>query len=332
MRILFSQKAWDYLDRQHKNEQAGIVVEKVGRRKRQKIIKNPNAAQHKTDEPDVDNYKAITHYITKDTDFHQLLNDNFAADDSVHPAICLSGLHTCGNLAPSCLRTFRDSNQIEAICNIGCCYNNLDEQFVHPSDGNRSEKQFRWNEGKLIRIEPSVAASDTTYGFPMSQYLIDKQFALGRNARMLGVQPMGRVVSGRENAHDNLFYRALLEVLIVNTHPQYKNTIHVGRIKRCDGFVDYVRKCSKRMTLFNFDHVTDAEIDDLYRKHFRHRAFLRAFYLLRLCLAPIIEAIILLDRLLYLLEENPDDRSSIHLVKFFDAVVSPRCYGIVGLK
>lgn len=246
--------------------------------------------------------------------------------------ICLSGLHTCGNLAPSCLRIFQHCKQIQAICNIGCCYNKLDEQFAHPSDDNLPDKRFRVFDGKIIQIEPNLRDECKISGFPMSKHLRDKEYALGRNARMLAVQPFHRIVDEMEQPHDHLFYRALLEVLIVKNHPQYKNAIHVGRIKKCHTFIEYVRKCSKRIELLNFDHLTDGEINDMYNAHVHHYDYLKLFYMMRLSLAPIIETIILLDRFLYLKEQNDNELSTIYLVKFFDSVLSPRCYGIVGIK
>lgn len=59
------------------------------------------------------------------------------------------------------------------------------------------------------------------------------------------------------------------------------------------------------------------------------RQLLNLFYLTRMTLAPVLETVILLDRLLYL-KENGIERS--YIVKLFDSVVSPRCYGIVALK
>lgn len=283
------------------------------------------------------NYRAVTHFITHETDFLQLLHDSSVISGASKPAICLSGLHTCGNLAPSCLRMFQKCAQIEAVCNIGCCYNNLDEQFTHPADAKLPQKRYRVYEGKTIPIDPTPTATDNaerTYGFPMSQYLIGCGYALGRNARMLAVQPIQRVIDTPGSPHQHLFYRALLEVLIVNEYPNLKNAVHVGRIKKCTSFLEYVRKCSKRMDLLNFDHFSDEKIIALYESHRSQIEFLNAFYLMRLSLAPIVEAIILLDRLLYLKELAVDDaqETSIRLIKFFDSILSPRCYGIVGLK
>lgn len=322
------------MERQQKFEQAGAMVKKIGRRKRLQLVKGSEPTNKHSQETKLKNYKAITHYITAQTDFIKLLNDNFPTDDTVtsNIAICLSGLHTCGNLAPSCLRIFQQCQQIQAVCNIGCCYNNLDEQFAHPSDENLPDKRFRVFDGKIIRVPPSQENACDTFGFPMSKYLIDKGYALGRNARMLAVQPFHRVIEEMELPHDNLFYRALLEVLIVKYHPQYKNAIHVGRIKKCHTFVEYVRKCSKRIDLLNFDHLTDDEINETYNNYVHHSDYQNIFYMIRLSLAPIIEAIILLDRFLYLKEQNENEKVSVCLVKFFNPILSPRCYGIVAIK
>lgn len=316
------------------------MVSKRGRRKRRKVIENPDSMPSANIEiTDVNCYKAITHFITDQTDFLRLVYDNDLVAPTTHPAICLSGLHTCGDLAPSCLRMFQQSSQIEAICNIGCCYNNLSEQFAHPADATIPSERYRMYEGNIVPImlpEPD-ADENRVFGFPMSRYLVERGYALGRNARMLAVQPIHRTVDAMESPHDNLFYRALLEVLIVQEYPNLRNAIHVGRIKKCASFVDYVRKCSKRMTMLDFSHIGDDDIDTFYQQNMPHIKRLSVFHLIRLSLAPIIEAVILLDRLLYLHDgtntsDEPPISMSVHLIKFFDSILSPRCYGIVAFK
>jgi hypothetical protein len=61
-----------------------------------------------------------------------------------------------------------------------------------------------------------------------------------------------------------------------------------------------------------------------------HGRQLNCFYQLRALLAPVVESVILLDRLLFMLE-HPDTRSA-SLVKLFDPVTSPRCYALVATK
>ncbi|GFO27204.1 methyltransferase-like protein 25 [Plakobranchus ocellatus] len=55
-----------------------------------------------------------------------------------------------------------------------------------------------------------------------------------------------------------------------------------------------------------------------------------AFFQLKLVLAPVIESLILLDRLAFLLEQ--ENVSSAHLVQLFDPVKSPRCFALIATK
>ena len=59
-----------------------------------------------------------------------------------------------------------------------------------------------------------------------------------------------------------------------------------------------------------------------------HGRKLNAFYQLRSLFAPLIEGLILLDRLTFLLENGQEA----HLVKLFDAYISPRCYALIAIK
>lgn len=54
------------------------------------------------------------------------------------------------------------------------------------------------------------------------------------------------------------------------------------------------------------------------------------FYQFRALFAPVVEAIILLDRVLFMLEHG--QTRSVGLYKLFDAVTSPRCYALVATK
>merc|ERR1711862_659857 len=57
---------------------------------------------------------------------------------------------------------------------------------------------------------------------------------------------------------------------------------------------------------------------------------LNTFYQLRSIFAPLIEGLILLDRLTFLLEQPQVQEA--HLVRLFDAVISPRCYALIVNK
>lgn len=100
-----------------------------------------------------ESYKTTTHYITPQTDFIKLFSQYFPHENP--SGFCLSGLHTCGNLASSCLKIFVENKNIDVLCNVGCCYHLLGEEFcVDEFFDNRK-----------------VRAMATDSGFPMSNYL-----------------------------------------------------------------------------------------------------------------------------------------------------------------
>eukprot|EP00079_Xenopus_tropicalis_P033953 XP_017947724.1 PREDICTED: methyltransferase-like protein 25 isoform X4 [Xenopus tropicalis] len=76
--------------------------------------------------------------------------------------------------------------------------------------------------------------------------------------------------------------------------------------------------------------LSDMEIMEYFEKYKPRKNEMEAFNMLKVLLAPCIEALILLDRLLYLKEQNNLAWSG--LVKLFDPVKSPRCYAVVSMK
>ena len=77
--------------------------------------------------------------------------------------------------------------------------------------------------------------------------------------------------------------------------------------------------------------MNDAEIEDIYNNLAKkHRNQLNAFYQLRALFGPLVEGLILLDRMVYLFEHACTSQA--YLVQFFDPVISPRSYGIVAWK
>ncbi|KAM3926993.1 putative methyltransferase-like protein 25 isoform 2-T2 [Leptodactylus fuscus] len=259
-------------------------------------------------------YSPLTSYVTADTELHDIIAD---LEESI-----MVGLHTCGDLAPNTLRIFTSKPEIKAVCSVGCCYHFLSEQFDHV---------------KEERMEG-------TWGFPMSQYLKERCWHIGRNARMSACLALERVAVGQGLPTESLFYRAVLQVICKEVYnitqrsyslvPQSKTILkidqRVGKIfSKSSSFTDYVRKSLKK---FGQDdsRLSDEEIMGYYHKYDLRRKELEAFNRLKVFLAPCIEALILVDRLSYLREQENIAWSG--MVKLFDPVKSPRCYAVVSLK
>ncbi|KAM3926994.1 putative methyltransferase-like protein 25 isoform 3-T3 [Leptodactylus fuscus] len=235
-------------------------------------------------------YSPLTSYVTADTELHDIIAD---LEESI-----MVGLHTCGDLAPNTLRIFTSKPEIKAVCSVGCCYHFLSEQFDHV---------------KEERMEG-------TWGFPMSQYLKERCWHIGRNARMSACLALERVAVGQGLPTESLFYRAVLQVICKEVYnitqrsyslvPQSKTILkidqRVGKIfSKSSSFTDYVRKSLKK---FGQDdsRLSDEEIMGYYHKYDLRRKELEAFNrvtLLKVFLAPCIEALILVDRLSYLREQ-----------------------------
>lgn len=306
-----------------------VLIEKQTRRKRRERREASNYV--KLEPVKNDNYKNATHFITPQTDFVKLFSENFGINACEVPSLCLSGLHTCGNLAPSCLRIFSENDQIIALCNIGCCYHLLSEQFdTFVYQRIRRERNTESKQTAVFKSTDELNESKTI-GFPMSNFLIDRKTKLGRNARMLACQSIHRIVDKKELPSGNLFFRALLEVLIQRRFPEYFGRLEIGRIKPCHTFAEYVRKSAKRSPVLEVDDISDEQLAELHDEFRNEEQFLDIYHLMRVSIAALIESVIYLDRFLYLKERENGNNMSF-LVRFFDPVVSPRCYGHVAMK
>ncbi|XP_060536543.1 probable methyltransferase-like protein 25 [Cylas formicarius] len=247
----------------------------------------------------IDHYKQITQFVDENTDFNRLVVNVFLESPN---GMGIVGLHTCGNLGPACLEIFHKTQDVQLLCNVGCCYHFLTEL----TDGDANNVKF-----------------------PMSGFLKTKQYKLGRAARMIGCQSIERILHKRELPSKTIFQRALFEIVLEksSTFVPYENR-QVGRFrKECVTFLEYAKAASKRI---NFDlTMSDEEIDLLFREYESRVNELNLFYLMKSMLGPAIESLILLDRLLFLQENG---YTSSYIVQLFDPVVSPRCYGIIALK
>ncbi|XP_072945147.1 probable methyltransferase-like protein 25 [Epargyreus clarus] len=242
-------------------------------------------------------------YVKTDTDFTRIVREKFP-EHSDDVKVLLTGLHTCGNLGPDSLRIFDTQPSTAAVLTVPCCYHLLSE-----ADGS--------------------SHMETDQGFPMSRHL--KGYRLGKNARMLAAQSIDRVVGLRQMPSDSLLYRATLEVIIKKHLPNFVPA--EGKLKRvmpkCRNFDDYFKMADAILQLGIYDSLPDGYLTDVNKNMDFQKKKLIMFYFLRMCLAQVVESVILLDRLLFLVEK---DFENVYLVKLFDPVLSPRCHSIVAIR
>ncbi|XP_067110593.1 methyltransferase-like protein 25 [Osmerus mordax] len=274
-----------------------LSVEERERRKRENLQRK---AQNRTN-GNGGLYSPLTSYITAETELREIISE---LEDAV-----MVGLHTCGDLAPSTLRMFAAKPELLSVCSVGCCYHFLSEEY-----------------------DPSTQDCPVSgvCGFPMSRYLRDQSWFCGRNARMSACLALERVAVGQGIQMESLFYRAVLHVILRDHYSSFKSERRVGNVySKASSFVDYVRKAVRKLGL-DESKLSDSAIQEYQDMYTPRMCEMQAFNMLKVTLAPCIEGLILLDRLCYLKEQ--EDVSFSTLVQLFDPVLSPRCYGVVGVK
>lgn len=142
-------KAWNGLNRRAEDVAQGLKPP----RRSQKVKHSIEINNCTLISSQCKNYKTITEFITPDTNFNLLAREHFSTSDAF---FLLSGLHTCGNLASSCLKIFTANPDIRILANVGCCYNLLMEEF------RKSDFLVDKWETEEDHINP---------GFPMSNFL-----------------------------------------------------------------------------------------------------------------------------------------------------------------
>lgn len=279
------------------------------------LVKN-EAKRKNVDEPEIvpidpERYQTVSAMIYQHTDLMKIINEAFPGEDVGD--IAIAGLHTCGNLGANTLRHFVKNDRIGVVMSIPCCFNLIHEEFIRDY----------FNDIERVNDVPN------DFGFPISDYLRSKKFGLGRNARMLGTQCLERILDGKSIPDSTLYYRSIFELLLRTRWQKNapKMMVRLGKIKRCRTLEEYLIKSCKKLNI-HMDLSSD-EIAEIDKQHALNRELIEFQYYLRLLFAKPIEALISLDRYLYLLER---DIKHVYLVKLFDPTISPRNLAVIAIK
>ncbi|KAK7074237.1 Methyltransferase-like protein 25 [Halocaridina rubra] len=261
---------------------------------------------------------------------------SFPVDDS---EIALVGLHTCGNLASNSLHLYLSHPKVTFLCNVGCCYHLVEEEFLNNPFSKEVVNKDTMSPGtSLSKYSTKERSIDTPMhpshipnpnaGFPLCKILIEEKFSLGRNCRMLSCQPAERFCQRNLNSTMALYWRSLLQILLLERIGSKSDIPIVGRIaSKCHDFPSYARAAFKKMPV-NIE-ISDGELKDYNKKYLNHIEKIERFFLLRASLAPVIEGLMLLDRLAFLSEQG---LGSAYLVQLFDPVTSPRCHAVIAIR
>lgn len=286
------------------------------------------------------------------------LQDNVKATD---PRLMVISLHSCGNLVHHGLRSLLLNPAVSAVALIGCCYNLITERLGPPT---YKLPSLRSNHPRLV----STANAFDPHGFPMSERLCNYESPSGKGlrlnitARMMAVQaPYNWGKKDSEAFFTRHFYRALLQRMFLDygivDEPKQEHVetndgsplgwsggtapIIIGGLKKScyASFVAYVRGALEKLLqdpergpLFQekMGHLTDDEINQYEHEYQDRKKELSVIWTLMAFSAGVIEAVIVSDRWLFLMEQ--DEVAEAWVEPVFEYSLSPRNLVVVGIK
>ncbi|XP_004714773.1 methyltransferase-like protein 25B isoform X5 [Echinops telfairi] len=209
--------------------------------------------------------------------------------------LLLTGLHACGDLSVALLRHFCRCPEVAALASVGCCYMKLSDPGGYPLSHwvaglPGCELPYRLREGACHALEEYAE-------------------------RLRKAGPGLRTHC----------YRAALEAVIRGAQPKLRRPgvqgiprVHELKIE------EYVQRGLRRVGL---DPQLPLNVAAL-QAHQAQEHRVVAFFSLALLLAPLVETLILLDRLLYLQEQG----FHAELLPLFSPELSPRNLVLVATK
>ena len=287
--------------------------------------------------------------------------DESQATKSVTPRLLVTSLHSCGNLVHHGIRSLILNPSVSAVALIGCCYNLVTERLGPPTN------KLPTLRTRNPRLE-STSASFDPHGFPMSDHLCQYEHKHGKGirlnitARMMAVQaPQNWGPEDSEGFFTRHFYRALLQRIFLDygvvkepevcnnlaatdrceASPGATNSIIIGSLRKScyTSFVAYVRGALKKLLNDSefglliqekLGAISDETIKQ-YERNFHHRKHdISVMWSLMAFSAGVVEAIMVVDRWLFLKEQECVKKCWVEPV--FDYGQSPRNLVVVGIK
>ncbi|KAF5198957.1 S-adenosyl-l-methionine-dependent methyltransferases superfamily protein [Thalictrum thalictroides] len=333
-------------------------------------------------------------------------------DLGTHPPSCksyfksslvLAGLHACGDLSVTMLRTFLECKEVRALVNIGCCYNLISEVGFETADSHcgfpvsfgvcsagfslgKSARDLGCQSAERWKVLTKDAALQNfqlhafraAFQMVLHRYfpeVITRSPSIGRQGKALRRQQVRKVLKSHEaskesnsylfSSHDcdevdeNCSKKKLVEVGTVqelindvddvmlqdcfaadgkacSTSSMNVTAESVTYITRCDevqypdGYSLFKKFCESGLHRLGLIPCQGIDIGELWIQSEPFLELIGPYWTLRACLGPLVETLLLLDRLLFLQEKGSSVQAM--MVPIFDPVLSPRNVAIIAQK
>lgn len=281
--------------------------------------------------------------------------------------LMVMSLHSCGNLVHHGLRSLLINDEVRCVAMVGCCYNLVTERL---GPATYKLPQLRPTTFDHPRLEKTGEANDPhgfpmskrycDYYDSTNPSNKEQGVRLNITSRMMAVQaPSNWGPSDSENFFTRHFYRALLQRIFLDRgivgpptpncvggvspagHSSGGTPIVIGSLRKgCyENFTTYVRGALAKLTqdevhgaLFRekMGDIKDEEIDRYATEWKEGKKKLSIMWSLMAFSAGVIEAAIVVDRWLWLKEQDEVKEAWVEPV--FDYKFSPRNLVVVGIK
>ncbi|KAL6547003.1 hypothetical protein OROMI_022724 [Orobanche minor] len=295
------------------------------------------------------------------------------ANDS---SLILAGLHACGDLSVTMLRTFVECDEVKAMVSIGCCYNLLTEEGISAADDqcgfpvSTGAKSASLQLGKSARDLACQSAERWTglgeaaglqnfelhvfraaFQMVLFQYypeVIIRSPAIGRQGKALRRQHRRRILESNADITESFSQK--------NCSTRAKNSLHdepssypkilckeSSSVDRYSLFVEFCKSGLGRLGLYDSQDIDFSKLWKETEEYSVLRYLSKAnrcanqlqelvgpYWTLRAALGPVLETLLLLDRLLFLQEQG--DVLFAVLLPLFDPVLSPRNMALIAEK
>ncbi|KAF2163496.1 hypothetical protein M409DRAFT_57393 [Zasmidium cellare ATCC 36951] len=281
--------------------------------------------------------------------------------------LMVMSLHSCGNLVHHGLRSLILNEDVKAVAMVGCCYNLVTERLGPATYKLPELRPTTRTHPRLKKTSEACDPNGFPMSARLCNYYNDsdpagpdKGVRLNITSRMMAVQaPSNWGPEDSESFFTRHFYRALLQRIFLDRgvvgppppdcvggkspagHTSGGTPIVIGSLRKdCyENFVSYVRGAMAKLLvdpdkgdLFTekMGDITDEEINRYYEEYKSRKKELSVIWSLMAFSAGVIEATIVVDRWLWLKEQDEVQEAWVEPV--FDYKLSPRNLVVVGLK
>ncbi|XP_045900939.1 protein RRNAD1 isoform X1 [Micropterus dolomieu] len=237
-----------------------------------------------------------------------------------YPDFVLTGLHACGDLSATLLRHFVKCPHVRGITSVACCYMKITTKENPTPPG-------------LVECPapptPGQESVSSEFGYPMSSWvrgLPGHQLSYkAREGSCHAIEDYIRRLREESELLRTHCYRATLETFIRDTRPDLRRA-GIQTIKKAHllPFTEYARLGLARVGLPPELPLDPERVEAMLKLQGR----VVVYFSLALLLAPVVETLVLLDRIIYLQENGVVSR----LIPLFDPNFSPRNFVLVALK